>query len=256
MAETGPAHAWGLPRGTVITVGAKGAVGKTPFALQTAERILMSRPAAQVAFFNLEMPEEEIVRRQIMAFCRVTDSEAADLVRGGADRPVEMGLSLAEYDAMMERFHMFRSQRTIRQIESAVASVPGEVDLVIVDHLGKLKAPGTRGPYERTSVAFVDLQAMAADLRVPVMLLAHLNRHDTKAKSDEVFEHSFRDSGVIEDQSDYILGLWRPRYEEEVATRPRMALLRGNLLKNKAGHSAQFDWNFDLPYQRIEEASA
>ncbi len=246
----------GLPRGTVMTVGAKGSVGKTPFALQTAQRILTTRPSAQVVFFNLEMPGAEIVRRQIMAYCGVTDAEAVDMALGRTGRLTGMGNTLAEYDALMERFHMHNAQRTVAKIEAAVASIGGEVELVIVDHLGKLKAPGTKSPYDRVSTVIVDLQAMAAALNVPVMLLAHLNRVDNKSPADEVYLSSFRDSGVIEDQSDYVLGLWRPHYTEEVERQARVAVLRGGLLKNKSGYPGQLDWNFDLPYQQIQEVVA
>ncbi len=158
-----------------------------------------------MVFFNLEMPGAEIVRRQIMACCGVTDP----------DRFAGMGNSLAEYDALMGRFHMHNAQRTVAKIEAAVASI-GDVRLVIVDHLGKIKAPGTKSPYERVSTVIVDLQAMAAALDVPVMLLCHLNRADNKSPADEVSLSSLRDSGVIEDQSDYVLGLWWPNYTEEV----------------------------------------
>ena len=245
----------GLPRGDVLTVGGKPGTGKTAWALETAARILTSQPLSHVVFVSLEMPAPEIIRRQMQAFCCL-ESHALEHQLAAAS-PEWPGRSATEFDALFaRRFHLWEHTLTVPQIEGAVASLrEPNIALVVVDFLGRVRVPGVTPPYERISAIVEGLKNMVKALRVPVLALSQLSRAVPDQATAPTLA-SFRDSGAIEEGSDFAAGLWRPNYSDEVSEQRQTAELRLGLLKSKHGRPGTLEYSYHLATQRIDEVGA
>ncbi len=105
--------------------------------------------------------------------------------------------------------------------------------LVVVDYLGYY-ARGFRGgsPYEKTSDAVMELKAQAKSHRVSIIAPHQVNRMGKEGKplqSDDA-----RDSGVVEETADFMLGLWKPDDALTVDGRPT-GNIKMTLLKSRHG---------------------
>src|SRR4030095_13014082 len=123
----------------------------------------------------------------------------------------------------------------------------GPLLCVYVDYLGLLNAQG-KDPYERTSVVGKGLKELAKDERVAVIVAMQLSRRGGDGTTPVTLE-MMRDSGVIEESMDFLLGLWRP------AEGGKQMMVR--VLKNRKGQSGRtVKLSFKEPSMQVMEVVA
>lgn len=96
----------------------------------------------------------------------------------------------------------------------------GGLDLVIVDYLQLLRAPG-RGRYEQMTEASRLLKSMAKILNVPVIALAQLSRAVEQRDDKRPHLADLRETGQIEQDADVVMFTFRNEYYLERMEAPK-----------------------------------
>lgn len=212
----------GLHRGEYIILGARPSMGKTALALQVAYNI--ARNGGGVAYYSLEMPRDLLMPR--VASCHLWTANGATnipysrILRGEVnDREARWISSFAhEIDAwpflIDDAPGLSPSEMEARaQVAKARLERSGRtLDLVVVDHLHKMRQPGAQGKVAEYTEISARLAEMAKRLNCPVLTLAQLNR-SVEGRDDKRPQLSdLRESGSIEQDADVAMFVYRPAY--------------------------------------------
>lgn len=215
------AQTGGLHRGEYIILGGRPSMGKTALAVQLGYNA--AEAGGGVFYASLEMPVALLTPR--IASCRLwmlgthniyyqsilrgqLNEQQARFVASAADETKSWpfiiddapGLSAAELEAraMVAKSRFEQSGKTL--------------DLVIVDHLHKMRHAGAASKNVEYTEISARLAEMAKRLDCPVLALAQLNR-GVEARDDKRPQLSdLRESGSIEQDADVVLFVYRPAY--------------------------------------------
>lgn len=197
----------GIRAGEVLGLLGRPGIGKTVF-LSHIAKATADAGFGQV-FFSLEMPGSQIVGRlkqmlygvsryQLEADTRLSRCDEGKY-RRTFDKLVIVdspGLSVAEMS------------RRVRQIQRGpLRDVP--VGLIIIDHLGLIGGDRSLATYDRVSVQAREIKELAKRLGCAVVLAVQVNREAGGDGSRELGLGSARDSGVVEEAMDYMVGIRR-----------------------------------------------
>lgn len=243
----------GVSPGQVLGIAARTAVGKTWF-LESIEHAFAARRDAGCLSLTLEMPAVEWAERaaaiglgiapeQVEALAKqgdLHDSAAGFLDRMRNTLVVEDAVALAELPTL---FTQARER----------LNVP--LRLVLVDYLGLLGSTG-RDAYERASALGKGLKTVAKAEKVAVVVAMQLSRAGGDG-SQRVTLEMLRDSGVLEESLDFLLGVWAPGKDTSLAP-PEAVLLRDvvrvAVLKNRKGSDGRVvDLRFEPESRRVVE---
>lgn len=201
----------GLCPGCLYVVAARTTIGKTTFALNLA-----AQTEAITAFYSLEMPALQLVRRlRLAGFAK--------------DLPITI------YD-----------RAGIRVSDMAP---PPDTMLVVLDYL-QLVRPDREGRGVNREMEVADstrrLKLLARDRAIPVVVLAQLNR---SAEGGLPGLHHLRESGAIEQDADVVIFLHRDRDKEVGGVSETKCIVA----KNRQGRCGSFDLAFEVNRQRMTE---
>jgi replicative DNA helicase len=197
----------GLPRGELVVVAGRPAMGKSAFALGMAD-------ARDALVFTLEMGREAFATRRLAMVAGV------DLGRLAAGR-----LSSHERARARDAVEQRRGQgprvvaargSTILDLRLQARRLAAEapVGLVVVDYLQLVRPPPDmpRTASREAQVAQVSagLLDLAGELGVPVVALSQLSREVERRPDKRPCLSDLRESGAIEQDADTILFPWRP----------------------------------------------
>lgn len=185
----------GLLPAQVMVVLAKTGTGKTIFTMNMFKRILLNNPDAKILFVSLEQTRGEWFERarRIHRFYNPTATDL-DCLPFYRDRMMIIDKNRLTEEDLVACIHEF---------EFEVGEKP---TLVAIDYLGYWARAYQGEPYERTSKAIMALKAIAKDLRVSILTPHQVSRGSKFG--EELEADASRDSGVVEETADFMLGLW------------------------------------------------
>jgi len=252
----------GLTPGEVLTLLARPGVGKTAFALN-----LMSRMSAEgqlpTLFFSLEQQAVEVFERLASMFLGWPGREIEDRTRD------EDPLVLSQLREVVQRWHhcvIVEKPCTLEQLDALIEAARAAplwsepLRLVVIDYLGMVGL-GRPGPslYEQTSRIARALKNLAKRHRVALVVACQVDREGGTG-GEPISLKMARDSGVIEEAADYLLGLWRPALNDKLPREERLAKknqLVVRVLKNRSGPAPKtVTLHFDATSLRIEALPA
>ena len=219
----------GLLPGQVVTVLAKTGAGKTGLVTQVCHNLSgwsnfkgdRGGPGVPVLLVSLEQTKAEISNRlqRIGNFYNVHASpEEVDSWHQKLRICDENRIPSGDLPLLFEEF-----------VEE-VGEPPG---ILIVDYLGYwARSFKGSGRYEQTSDAIMELKRYAKELGVPILTPHQVSRIGSKNRIEMDFA---RDSGVVEETSDFMLSLFRPLTEEGEDDVRRKADVRMEILKSRHG---------------------
>lgn len=230
----------GWKPGALYVFGARPAVGKSVAAVMAA--VGMATQGKSAALFSLEMSKNEVYHRMLVAdggvdmgHLQARRLSAGELERlnGAAARIAGLPLVVSDTPGL-----------SVAQIRARVRAEQrrGPVGLVVVDHLGLLRAPsGAARQDRRVQVDAIarSLKELAMELRVPVLALAQLNRASTARSDGMPMLSDLRESGEIEQSADVVFLMHRDLSDPELST-----VLHVMAAKNRHGPLAKFEFNF------------
>lgn len=231
----------GVAPGELMQILGRSGVGKTAFMLNLIERMT---EAGQIPtlIFSLEQPGLELFERMASL---TTGLPGRELEQRARDEDPDLPQRLLK---VCERWHhvvVVEQPTTLDRLDALVSAArastlwPGPLRLVAVDYIGLIGHRRPATPYEQVSAAAKSLKQLAKTHRVGVVALAQIGR-EGESGGEPVTLHSGRDSGVLEEASDYVLGLWRPELREKLDPAARRAVkgqFKVRVLKNRGGRA-------------------
>ncbi len=243
----------GVSAGRVLGIAARTSVGKTSL-LQSIEENFSHRSDAGQLLLTLEVTGEDWFERSLAIRLGVSAEEVEE-----AARQRDGFHSFAESLYESRRNARIVQRCSLEQLPTAIQRARAAMDvplrLVLIDYLGLLEVSG-RDAYERASKIGTGLKRVAKDERVAIVIAVQLSRAGGDG-SEPVSIEMLRDSGVLEESCDFLLGCWRPGKAKGLSDEERDALenvLSVSILKNRRGKENRIvDLRFHPESRRLTE---
>ncbi len=229
----------GLAPGEVLQILGRSGVGKTAFALNLVERMTRDGQIPTLVF-SLEMSGPELFERIASMTTGLTGRELE--ARAQMEDP-ELAPRLLEVCRRWAHVIVVERPCTLVQLDGLVTAArergfwPGPLRLVVVDYMGLILPRRPSSPYEHVSETAKELKQLAKRHRVAVVSLCQIGR-EGESGGAPVTLRAARDSGVVEEAADYLLGIWRPELAEGLSKADRLARageFKVRVLKNRSG---------------------
>jgi replicative DNA helicase len=241
----------GLQRSDLIILAARPSVGKTSLALSIAHNAA-KKHGQRVAFFSLEMSDEQVVQRLISA---ETGIDAQRLRRGDLegewDRFVKASSDLSETLFFIDdtpSISALELRTKARRLHAEVG-----VDLIVVDYLQLMRGEArAENRVQEISAISRALKALARELNVPVLALSQLSR-SVEARSDKrPILSDLRESGALEQDADVVIFIYRDEMYNENTERKNIADIL--ISKHRNGPTGQVALYFKKELAQFREA--
>ncbi|WP_311778987.1 DnaB-like helicase C-terminal domain-containing protein [Pantoea sp. YU22] len=230
----------GLVKGSLFVIGARPKMGKTTLYGQMAINCAI-REQKPALMFSLEMPADQILEKLVgqksgvnpsifyMPATEEADTEYQGDYDGDFDKAIKTANRLRESDLLyiddtpgLSLAHIVAECRKVKRQR-------GEVGMVLVDYLTLMTAEKA----DRNDLAYglitKGLKNLAKELGCVVVLLTQLNRDLEKRPNKRPLPSDSRDTGQIEQDCDYWVGIHREgHYDESVPPGETELLLRLN----------------------------
>jgi|GEM_PF-523178 len=226
----------GLAPGEVMQVIARSGVGKTAFALNVLRAVSVAQQVPSL-FFSLEMPVPQVFERTVQIAANVPGSEVEAAVRRAEAEqlPDMVEQALVDYRWVYYADQDFLHVEDLEAgLQAAEAKAGEPIRFVVIDYLGRMRAEHARWGYEQVSRIAQDLKDFAKAHQVPVLCLHQTSRASTDGATPVTLDAA-RDSGVVEEAADFVLGLWRPELAQ--AHQREYEPLTVGVLKNRRGRT-------------------
>jgi replicative DNA helicase len=201
---------FGLSEGQLIIVAGRAHMGKTAMATCLIEHVAMA--GGKVLFVSLEMSRLEIAERMMAQISGVPLERMQNGTINSDDRA-----KLTEASSELSNCKLTIDDtptRTVSEISAVCRRQKRRsgLDLVVIDYLTIIEPDNHREPrQEQVAKLSRRLKALARELKVPVIVLAQMNREAEKGDPTPKLSH-LRESGAIEQDADVVLMVHRPEY--------------------------------------------
>ncbi len=233
----------GLNKSDLIILAARPGIGKTSLAMNFAQNA-MDKRGKKVAFFSLEMSNEQLATRLLSQVAGVSSKRLArgDIREDEWDRIAEAVDRLCSYKLKIDDNPLV----TVGDMKAKLRREKG-VDLVVVDYL-QLMTSGTKNENRVQEVSNITraLKIMAKEMNVPVVVLSQLSRPPEARREAMPVLSDLRESGSIEQDADIVIMLYRDMMAGEGDENFNIAKCR--VAKNRHGETGDIElhWNGEL----------
>jgi len=212
----------GMHPSEMIVIAARPSMGKTALAMNIAEHVAINEKLP-VGVFSLEMSSQQLVQRLLCSRARVNLQKVRDGFLGERDFPslTAAASKLAEAKIFIDD----TASLTILEMRAKARRLKAQQDvqLIIIDYLQLLRSTSRRAQDNRQleiSEISAGLKGLAKELKIPVIVVAQLNRQPEQRAGGKPRLSDLRESGSIEQDADLVGLLVRPEiYEEDEEAR-------------------------------------
>ncbi len=198
----------GMQRSNLIILAARPGIGKTSLALNIAQYASVENKVP-VGFFSLEMSQEELVDRLLVA---QADIDAWKLKTGKLNEQDFTRLSDAMGELAEAPLYIDDTPGlSIMEMRTKARRLQAEqgIKLIVVDYLQLAHSRNLENRVQEISEVSMGLKNLARELRIPVMALSQLSRAIEHRGSKLPQLADLRESGGIEQDSDVVMFLYR-----------------------------------------------
>lgn len=250
----------GLHEGEMFVIAARPSMGKTALAMNIVEHVAIESNKA-VAVFSLEMSSMQLVQRMLCARAKVNSKNLRDGFIGKQD----MG-SIGTAAGLLTKAKIFVDDTpglSILELRAKARRLQNRenIELVVIDYLQLLRSNSRRAQDNR-QIEIMEIssgiKAMAKELKIPVIVLAQLNRNPEQRSGDSKGRprlSDLRESGSIEQDADVVGLLVREKYyaEDEEARKEAEGKATLIIAKQRNGPTGDVPLTFLEDYTRFEE---
>jgi len=230
----------GLVKGSLFVIGARPKMGKTTLYSQMAINcaIQEKKPALM---FSLEMPDDQILEKLVgqksgvnpSIFYMPATEDADDQYQGDYDGDFKKAMGTAARLSELDRLYIDDTPgMTLAHVVAECRKVKrqkGVIGMVLVDYLTLMTAEKA----DRNDLAYgmitKGLKNLAKELGCVVVLLTQLNRELEKRTNKRPLPSDSRDTGQIEQDCDYWVGIHREgAFDDSVPPSETELILRLN----------------------------
>ncbi|WP_408673377.1 replicative DNA helicase [Xenorhabdus szentirmaii] len=224
-----------IPRGSLFVIGARPKMGKTTVLTEMAKNV--AADGQPVLLFSMEMTDEQLFERMVSQKSGIS----SDLLYGGADDDYEWALLSKAIGELKDTPNVWiddtpgmsfaHIQSQCRKIKRKV----GKIGFIGVDYLTLMKTEKA----DRNDIAYGNitkgLKILAKELDTVVVLLTQLNRNIEERANKRPMPSDSRDTGQIEQDCDYWLGIYRDSVYHEKSDQTLTELILRLNRHGKAG---------------------
>jgi replicative DNA helicase len=216
----------GLHESEMIVIAARPSMGKTALAMNITEHVALNEKLP-VAVFSLEMSSQQLVQRLLCSRARVNLQKVRDGFLAERDFP-----SLTAAASKLAEAQIFIDDSaglSILELRAKARRLKAQKDikLIVVDYLQLLRSTTRRAQENRQleiSEISAGLKGLAKELKIPIIVIAQLNRQPEARTGGKPRLSDLRESGSIEQDADLVGLLVRPEiYEEDEDARAEKA---------------------------------
>lgn len=249
----------GLHEGEMIVIAARPSMGKTSLAMNMAEAVAIDQKLP-VGVFSLEMTAESLVLRMLCSRARVNMRNIRDGFLAERDFPKLTGAAgkLAQAPLFIDD----TPGLSILQLRAKARRMHQQhgIKLFIIDYLQLLHSTARRAENRQQEIADISngVKSLAKELKVPVIVLAQLNREIEKEKNRKPRMADLRESGAIEQDADLIAMLYKPASGDEDENPDQIQeVVPVNLViaKQRNGPTGDINLTFLKSFTRFESAA-
>ncbi|MGH8491947.1 MAG: replicative DNA helicase [Moraxellaceae bacterium] len=242
----------GLQKADLVIVAARPSMGKTTFAMNLVENVLLG--GAPVLVFSMEMPADSLVMRMLSSLGRIDQTRVRSGKLEEEDWP-----RLTSTMAMLNEQKLFiddtpsLSPTEVRARARRVARENGgALGLIMVDYLQLMRVPGLENNrVNEISEISRSLKGLAKELNCPVIALSQLNRSLEQRPNKRPVMSDLRESGAIEQDADVIMFIYRDEvYNPESPDKGTAEIIIG---KQRNGPIGMLRLAFLGKYTRFED---
>ena len=212
----------GLHPAEMIVIAARPSMGKTALVMNIAEHVAIQENHP-VGVFSLEMSSQQLVQRLLCSRARVNLQKVRDGFLAERDFP-----SLTAAASKLAEAKIFIDDSaglSILELRAKARRLKAQhdVQLLVIDYLQLLRSTSRRAQDNRQleiSEISAGLKGLAKELKIPVIVVAQLNRQPEQRTGGKPRLSDLRESGSIEQDADLVGLLVRPElYEEDEEAR-------------------------------------
>ncbi len=203
----------GLHASELVILAARPSMGKTAFAMNIAEHVVI-KSRKPTLFISLEMAAIELIERLLCSVAKVNGHQLRRGTLSGEDRKrlVEHAGKIAEVPLFIDD----SPTRNISEIAGAARRIKrreGELGLIVIDYLQLIQPDMPSDPrQEQVAKMARRLKGLARELKVPVLCLSQLNRQAEDSRDHRPKLSHLRESGAIEQDADVVMFVHREAY--------------------------------------------
>jgi len=206
----------GLQKSDLLIVAARPSMGKTTFAMNLVENVLMGSEKA-VLVFSLEMPAESIVTRMLASLGRIDQTRVRDGKLEQDDWPrLATAVNMLKDKPLYIDDTAGISPTEMRSRARRIAREHNGIGMIMVDYLQLMSLKGAvESRTQEISEISRSLKALAKELACPVVALSQLNRSLENRPNKRPVNSDLRESGAIEQDADVIMFIYRDEVYNE-----------------------------------------
>lgn len=205
----------GLQPSDLILVAARPSMGKTAFTLNIAQNVGV-RQHKTVAFFSLEMSQEQLVQRLL---CQIAHIDSQKLRTGQLNSDEEWTRLTDACDKLYESPIYIDDTPgiSVAEMRSKARRLKSEhgLELIIVDYLQLMQGRNAESRQQEISEISRSLKALARELKVPLIALSQLSRSVESRQDKRPMLSDLRESGALEQDADIVSFLYREDYYDK-----------------------------------------
>lgn len=236
---------------SLITIGARPAMGKSALGLNLATRNAMKH---SVLYVNLEMSTNQITNRILASMSGVS---ASKIMRRTVDE--KESLKIAEKLEIFEKLNLNLLDCLDNDFTSIVQKIRRQHEkkqfkLIVIDYLTLMHIKKSRDRNTEVEEMANRLKLLATELNTCIVILAQLNRQvETRADKRPVLS-DLRDSGGIEQASNVVMLLYRDDYYNKNKGSSIYSTLEVLIRKNRNGETGDVLLGYNKETQNIINA--
>ena len=201
----------------LIILAARPSVGKTAFVLNVARNAAVDHHKP-VAFFSLEMPAIQLVKRMMVSETGL----GADKIKGAQKLEDFEWVQLEQKLKDLSKAPLYIDDTPslpVMEFRSKAKRLVNQkgVKLIIVDYLQLMQGPVELRGFREQEVAAISrtLKATAKELNVPIIALSQLSRNavNRQGSQNRPQLNDLRESGSIEQDADMVIFIHRADYQ-------------------------------------------
>ncbi len=246
----------GMHASELVIIAARPSMGKTAFALNIAENVVL-KSARPVLFISLEMAAIELTERLLCSVAHVNGSRLRTGTLGAEDKRklVQKAGQISTAPLFIDDSH----SQTIAEIAAAARRVKRTRDdlaMIVIDYLQLIEPDNSSDPrQEQVAKIARRLKGLAKELKVPVVCLAQLNRQAEESRDHRPKLSHLRESGAIEQDADVVMFVHRADYyksgdESDEENRGKASII---IAKQRNGPIGDIDLVWRHEYTRFED---
>jgi len=200
----------GLKGSKFIIIAARPRIGKTALMMNLADN--MASSGHKVGIFSIEMDKEELIDRLISSKSKVNLIKLTTGNGIGAEEwqsITNAASKIYDYQIIIDDTGGLEIQELKRRARKMVKE---GVEIIFIDQLSKIRGGKGKSEYEQRSYIVNELAILKKDLRIPICLLAQINRKLEDRQNKKPTLGDLKSTGSLEEDADIIF-LGHRKYE-------------------------------------------